>query len=303
MNNSRSDKLFGSRVWVGIQVAALPTVTPLPTQTPSAGIAFTADPSTINQGQCSTLAWQTQNVKAVYVYPQGQAWQNYGVAGTGTRQVCPTTTTTYEMRVVKLDDSVEIRQVTVTVNPVANAPVIQRFTVEPAQIALGQCVNAQWQVTGEVSTVSLFRDEQVILGNAPLSGTIQDCPPAVGEFRYLLEATGPGGTSRIQQFVRVIEDATPVPTPGSEPIIKLFNAMPDQINVSECTQVTWSAGGGTTKVDILKDGQVVLASAPFAGSQQDCLNSAGTVVYSINASNNVGQIATQEAKVTVSDGS
>ena len=303
MNNSRSDKLFGSRVWVGIQVAALPTVTPLPTQTPSADIQFTAQPSTINQGQCSSLAWQTQNVKAVYVYPRGENWQNYGVAGTGTRQVCPSTTTTYELRVVKLDDSVEIRQVTVTVNPVANAPVIKRFTVEPAQIALGQCVNAQWQVTGEVSSVSIFRDEQVILGNAPLSGTIQDCPPAVGEFRYMLEATGPGGTSRMQQFVRVIENATPVPTPGGEPIIKLFNATPDQIKVGECTQLAWSAGGGTTKVDILKDGQVVLANAPFAGSQQDCLNSAGTVVYSIRASNNVNQVATEEATVTVSGGS
>jgi polar amino acid transport system substrate-binding protein len=303
MNNSRSNKLFGSRVWVGIQVAALPTVTPLPTQTPSAGIAFTANPTTIDQGQCSTLSWQTENVKAVYVYPQGEDWQNYGVAGTGTRQVCPTTTTTYELRVVKLDDSIEIRQVTVTVNPVANAPVIQRFTVEPTQIALGQCVNAQWQVTGEVNNVSLFRDEQVILGNAPLSGSLQDCPPAVGEFQYLLEATGPGGVSRVQQYVRVIEDATPVPTPGGEPIIKLFNAMPDQIKVGECTQITWSAGGGTSKVDILKDGQVVLANAPFAGSQQDCLNSAATVIYSINATSNAGQVATQEAAVTVSDDS
>jgi hypothetical protein len=303
MHNSRADKLFGSRVWVGIQVAALPTVTPMPTQTPSADIQFTAQPSTIDQGQCSTLAWQTQNVKAVYVYPRGESWQNFGVPGAGTRQVCPNTTTTYEMRVVKLDDSVEIRQVTVVVNPVANAPVINRFTVEPAQIALGQCVNVQWQVTGQVSNVSIFRDEQVILGNAPLSGSIQDCPPAAGESRYLLEASGPGGLSRLQQFVRVIEDATPAPTPGGEPIIKLFNAAPDQLNAGECTQVAWSAGGGTTKVDILKDSQVVLANAPFAGSQQDCLNSAGTVVYGIRASNNVGQEATDEVMVTVSEGS
>lgn len=301
MFNSRSDKLFGSRIWVGVQVAALPTVTPMPTQTPSAEIQFSAQPSTIDQGQCATLSWQTQNVRAVYVFPSGENWENFGVPGTGTRQVCPTTTTTHNLRVVKLDGSTEIRQVVVTVNPVANAPVINRFTVEPAQIALGQCVNLQWQVTGQVNNVSIFRDEQVILGNAPLSGSMQDCPAAVGEFRYLLEATGPGGMSRVQQYIRVIENATPVPTPSGEPIIKLFNATPNQLQVGECTMIAWSAGGGTVKVDILKDGQVVLANAPFAGAQQDCLNAAGMVVYAIEASNNAGQMVTQEAIVTVSE--
>lgn len=300
MYNSRSDKLFGSRMWVGVQVAPLPTVTPLPTQTPSAEIQFSTQPSTIDQGQCSTLSWQTQNVQAVYLYASGQNWQDNGVPGTGTRQVCPTTTTTYYLRVVKQDDSVETRQVVVTVNPVANAPVVNRFTVEPAQIALGQCVNLQWQVTGQVDNVSVFRGDQVILGNAPLSGSMQDCPAAIGEFRYLLEATGPGGQSRVQQYIRVVEDATPVPTPSGEPIIKLFSATPTEINVGECTTIAWSAGGGTTQVDILKDDQVVLANAPFAGAQQDCLNAAGTVVYAITASNNSGQEVTQEVTVTVS---
>jgi len=104
------------------------------------------------------------------------------------------------------------------------------------------------------------------------------------------------------QNVRVVDNATPAPTPGGEPIIKLFNATPDAIMVGECTQIAWSAGGGTSKVDILKDSQIVLANAPFAGSQQDCLNEAGTVVYEIQASNNTGQLVTQEATVVVSGG-
>ncbi len=303
MFNSRSDKVFGNRIWVGVQVAPLPTVTPLPTQTPSAAIQFTAQPNPIDQGRCSTLSWQTQSVTAVYVYASGEDWRDDGVPGTGMRQVCPSGTAIYNLRVIHLDGSVEIRQVVVTVNPVANAPVIRRFTVEPAQIALGQCVSAQWQVTGQVNNVSLFRDEQVILGSGPLSGTLPDCPTTAGEFRYLLEAIGPGGTSRVQQYIRAVEDATPAPTPGGEPIIKLFNATPDQIQVGECTQITWSTGGGTGKVDILKDGLVVLANAPLAGSQQDCLNIARTVVYVIQASNNVNQMVTDEVNVTVSDDS
>ncbi|MGD2077500.1 MAG: hypothetical protein PVH18_03905 [Chloroflexota bacterium] len=154
-------------------------------------------------------------------------------------------------------------------------------------------------MTGEVDNVSVFRGDQVILGNAPLSGSMQDCPGAIGEFRYLLEATGPGGQSRVQQYIRVVEDATPAPTPSGEPIIKLFSATPTEINAGECTTIAWSAGGGTTQVDILKDDQVVLANAPFAGAQQDCLNAAGTVVYAITASNNSGQEVTQEVTVTV----
>ncbi|MBX3061093.1 MAG: META domain-containing protein, partial [Anaerolineae bacterium] len=77
-----------------------------------------------NQGQCTTLRWDVQNIQAVWVYPQGANFQDWPAAGQGSRQVCPTVTTTYEMRVQLTNGSTEFRQLTVTVNqvnPLANS--------------------------------------------------------------------------------------------------------------------------------------------------------------------------------------
>jgi polar amino acid transport system substrate-binding protein len=215
MTNARTDRLFGDRVWVAVGVIAPPTATPLatatplpplPTQTPVASISFTANPQQIEEGGCSTLTWSTQNVQAVYLYPQGQNWQDYGVVGSGTQSVCPATTTTYELRVVLRDGSVVTQTATVTVipTPVA-APTINKFTATPTEINLGQCVTVEWAVSGEVSSVTIVRSETIIWPNAPVSGSTTDCPPAAGDIPYRIDATGPGGSTRVQHFVRVLE--------------------------------------------------------------------------------------------------
>jgi polar amino acid transport system substrate-binding protein len=176
MRNTSTGILFGDRVWVMVEVISNPTPTPVPTQTPSPQIVFFADPEQINQGDCSTLNWHTENVSAVYLYPQGQPWQNNGVQGIGQRMVCPSQTTTYELRVVKTNGTVEIRNATVHVTPVNNAPVISRFTAEPNQINPGDCVLLTWRVEGANDTV-LYRENVVIWPGAPTNGSVQDCPP------------------------------------------------------------------------------------------------------------------------------
>ena len=60
-----------------------------------------------------------ENVQAVWVYPQGQPYQNFPRVGQGSEQVCPPVTTTYEMRVQMRDGSVQFRTVTVNVTPAA----------------------------------------------------------------------------------------------------------------------------------------------------------------------------------------
>jgi heat shock protein HslJ len=100
-----------------------PTATPVPpaqpTPTPSAQINFTADRTTIMQGECATLSWSVQNVQAVWVYPLGANYAAFPRTGVGSEVVCPATTTTYEMRVRLRDGTTQFRQVTITVNPVA----------------------------------------------------------------------------------------------------------------------------------------------------------------------------------------
>jgi hypothetical protein len=46
---------------------------------------------------------------------EGEPWQDHGVVGEGGEQVCPSQTTTYCLRVVKADDSVEIHYIGITV--------------------------------------------------------------------------------------------------------------------------------------------------------------------------------------------
>jgi heat shock protein HslJ len=99
--------------------APTPTPAPPPTATPSAQLAFWADQTTINQGECTTLHWSVENVQAVWVYPQGQPYQQYPQTGQGSEQVCPPTTTTYEMLVLKRDGTTATMQVTITVIPAA----------------------------------------------------------------------------------------------------------------------------------------------------------------------------------------
>ena len=102
-----------------------PTATPAPRPRPprwlrlpaQPQIGFWADRTTITQGECTTLRWQVHNVQAVFVYPVGQNFRDFPVTGEGSRQVCPPTTTTYEMRVQRTDGGVETRQVTINCHP------------------------------------------------------------------------------------------------------------------------------------------------------------------------------------------
>lgn len=319
--------LFGDAIWVAITVPAPATATPPPTATPSASISFTASPEVVDQGQCSTLSWSTENVRAVYVYPQGEDWQNYGAPGTGTETVCPTETTIYNMRVINLDGSVAIVQATITVIPNTEAPQIARFTVEPPySITLGQCVLITWAVEGDVNRVNIFRGDVTIWPNAPHSGNMQDCPQAAGSNVYRLEATGSGGNSVASQTIQVAGPPTPTPTattapeqptntpappatpttvppsptPIPDPVIYSFSATPGEVESGQCTTVAWSVGGNTSLVQILKNGAVVYDNAPLRDSVQDCnLNQAGAVNYEIRASNNAGGSATDRATVTV----
>ena len=74
-----------------------PTATPEPTATALPVMQFSANPTTVETGQCTTLSWNVQNVQAVWVYPQGANYEDFPVTGQGVQVDCIDTTTTYEM--------------------------------------------------------------------------------------------------------------------------------------------------------------------------------------------------------------
>lgn len=159
---------------ITINVSAPPAP---PQQPPSQAnqFTFTADQTTVNPGQCTTLRWHTVN--GVFVnYNNAQSWEtvpgfdNTQVAN-GSQQVCPTSTTTYNLYVRFADGSRQSQSVTVNVSvpqpppqpqqqlqpqqsqPVqppaaANVPLSVNFYANPDTITAGQCTTLYWHVVG-----------------------------------------------------------------------------------------------------------------------------------------------------------
>lgn len=291
---------FGDRVWVGITVPAQPTATPQPTQTPSPSINFRVDATNIVQGQCVTFTWSVPGAAAVYFYAQGENWQSNQVPVQGSRLVCPPSTTTYLLRVVWPSGQVEERQITISVTPAVNAPQIVRFVADPAQVTVGQCVNVDWGVQGSVTNITVRNQFRVLWDNAPLSGNVQDCTGAPATVEYTIVANGPGGTSQANDYVNVVQ-ATAVPTPpGQLPTINSFTVTPSQLQAGQCVQINWDASGSTVLVQLQRNSALVLDNAPLNGSAQDCLSTAGTVVYELVAKNAAGESTTRQQSVLVS---
>ncbi|MCD4685852.1 MAG: hypothetical protein K8S97_07940, partial [Anaerolineae bacterium] len=75
---------------------------------PTEVISFYADRYTINQGDCVTISWDVEAIKEVH-------YEGAGVTGHETRQECPVVSTTYELRVIRMDDTEVIQQVSIFV--------------------------------------------------------------------------------------------------------------------------------------------------------------------------------------------
>ena len=108
-------------------LAITPTLIPSPTFTPSTAlaIAFTTSKASLLPGQCATNFWEVRNAKEV-------RYQAVVVATAGSRQECPTKTTTYELTVTDLTNAVTKRTLTVTVLAGTPSPTATRtVTITP----------------------------------------------------------------------------------------------------------------------------------------------------------------------------
>ncbi len=90
-----------------------PTPSETPTFTPTPYIDVEASPPQIEEGSCTRLRWDIQNVEVVYL-------DNYVVAREGEQQVCPTKDTTYTWRIVRFDGSELLERETVQVIPLGS---------------------------------------------------------------------------------------------------------------------------------------------------------------------------------------
>ena len=291
-------RAFGQTLWVGVQVAGAPTPTPMPTQTPVPGIVFYADRTNIVSGEPVTFFWQVDNVREVYFYADGDDWSDNGVAGTGQQTVYPDRTTTYNLRVVQRNGTVEVRSITVNVQQ-GSGPSIDFFAVVPNdRVPPGTCVDISWRVDGDSPAISLMRDSTALWEDAPLQANLQDCLQAEGTYVYQITATNAGGTDTRQETVTVVA-AAPTPPPSDGPIIDTFSVTPDSVPVNGCVTAAWNVGGDVQSIRILRNNDVLLDGAPPSGSGQNCLTEAGTFEYRLDAFSSTGQSSSASATVTV----
>jgi arginine/lysine/histidine transporter system substrate-binding protein len=197
---------FGETVWVGITVPGGTPTTPPPPSQPSPNVTFTANPTTITSGQPVQFNWNVVSAQAVYFYTDGQNWQEHGVAGQGSSIEYPTTSINYYLRVINTDGSATVNTIPITVQPSADAPVINYFGADPSRLQLTvQCTDLEWETTN-TDRVALKVNGQLVWDYAPVNGTYHSCPTSVGNWIYRLEAYGPAGMA-VQEITVQVDPA------------------------------------------------------------------------------------------------
>jgi len=91
------------------------------------------------------------------------------------------------------------------------APVVAQFTAEPTSIQRGQSSTLRWEVTGQVTSVSINQG----VGTVQTTGSSRVNPS--DSTTYTLTATGPGGTTTGTATVSV--SAPPPPPPPPPPAV------------------------------------------------------------------------------------
>lgn len=87
-------------------------------------------------------------------------------------------------------------------------PKINSFTINPPSVQPPRCVEVSWRVEGGVDSVTITRNGNVIWQGPWLAGTISDCPSTPGFAIYVIEASGPVGTVKLQNCCQVTVDAS-----------------------------------------------------------------------------------------------
>ena len=72
--------------------------------------------------------------------------------------------------------------------PTVLPPTINAFRVRPQEISVGGCFDVSWSTGPGTSWVNVVRNDDFIWENAPIDGSIEDCPDKAGEYLYKVVA-------------------------------------------------------------------------------------------------------------------
>ncbi len=104
--------------------------------------------------------------------------------------------------------------------PPAVAPTVAQFSAEPTSIQRGQSATLRWQVSGDVSSVSINQGVGTVQNTGSRSVSPSDSTT------YVLSATGPGGTTTASATVNV---SSPPPPPPPPPAAAPKVSFPDRL--------------------------------------------------------------------------
>jgi hypothetical protein len=227
--------------------------------------SFTATPAQVDVGQCSLLSWQTTNADHVTLAPDiGE------VPASGSRSVCPATTTKYTLTAYSGTFSAS-SDITVSVHSAQ----IASFAAAPAQINSGDCSTLSWKVQDAVR-VSIAPD----LGDVPLVGSGSVCPKVTTT--YTLTAFSADGTTATQNVQITVNSA----------LIQTFSATPANINLGGSSTLSWKVLSAV-KVTI----EPGLGEVALEGSKS--VSPTATTKYTLTAFSADNKTVTQDVQVTV----
>ncbi len=143
-------RFLGPRVSVVIWVQIPTTSTPLPTPTPTLPrpeISFRAAKRTLKPGDCTSLYWDVEHAREVYL---GKT----GVVGHDRKTVCPAKTTTYELFVIT-DEETIVKTITITVERPQDIPLSVKMSL-PDTAIIGQPFNLTVKATNGIGLSELW---------------------------------------------------------------------------------------------------------------------------------------------------
>ncbi|HYO81984.1 MAG TPA: OmpA family protein [Bryobacteraceae bacterium] len=143
-------------------------------------ISFSGNPTTITEGQSSTLTWNVENADTVEISGLGT------VTNTGTRQVTPTTTTTYTLTARNRFGQVTgTAALTVNARPVdpTPAPTLTACVASPTSVVAGNPVQISYTAANAQSVTF-----SPAVAGATLAGPVSVTPTATTT--YTITATG-----------------------------------------------------------------------------------------------------------------
>jgi len=187
-------------------------------------VAFSAGPTSLINGQYTTLTWKTANATSVSIAPNiNDDDDGVELPTSGSRTVVPTQTTMYTLTATAPNAVTKTQSVNVTVT--AAKPTIS-LSASPETVLAGQSSTLQWNATDSTSVeinqgVGVFASE---------TGTAQ-VSPAVTTV-YTATAKGAGGAENANVTVSVT---------GSSQLAISLTAVPSTISAGGASMLTWNS--------------------------------------------------------------